>query len=78
MYKYFTRAAKSRQPDQSFFDWYVAHLSGGLTISLHTNQFVVTPECAVEEKQIAVLKFVKERIIQRRNGRQIGKPRVRL
>src|SRR5215469_4420952 len=50
----------------------MAHLTRGLTHALHSNQFVVAPECAIKEQYIQVVEAREQRVIHPGNRGKVS------
>ena len=63
--------AYSRQPNECFFYRDVAHLLGCLASALNANQFVIAPEGAIEEQNVASIELIEKAVVEMRNGGHI-------
>src|ERR1039458_7962919 len=60
------------QQSQTFFNRNVSHLVRGLAAALNAQQLVITPEGAVEQKQVRTMDLCQQRIAETADGGNIS------
>src|ERR1700675_4552493 len=51
----------------------MSHLLGCLSTALNTDQFVIAPECAVEEQDVGGVELLEQRVVDLGDRGQVGK-----